>query len=208
MWWCVPHLLFDSTTQWYWSCFRLICTTVTHVAVVTGRNTCCFVTDVMMGSTPTVWFHHSMIFFLFQVDMYYCHTCSRGDGEEYMFVLWRMWWWVPHILSDSTTQWYSSCFRLICTTVTHVAVVTGRNRCCFVTDVMMRSTPTVWFQHSMIFFLFQVDMYYCHTCSRGDREEYMLFCDGCDDGFHTYCLISPLNDILLVSGWYVLLSHM
>ena len=38
-------------------------------------------------------------------------------------------------------------------------------------------------------------MYYCHTCSRGDGEEYMLLCDGCDDAFHTYCLIPPLNDI-------------
>ena len=163
MWWCVPHLLSDSTTQWYSSCFRLICTTVTHVAVVMGRNTCCCVTDVMIRSTHTVWFHHSMIFFLFQVDIYYCHTCSRGDGEEYM------------LLCDSVT---------------------------------MHSTPTVWFHHSMIFFLFQVDMYYCHTCSRGDGEEYMLLCDGCDDSFHTYCLIPPLNDILLVSGWYGLLSYM
>lgn len=41
----------------------------------------------------------------------------------------------------------------------------------------------------------QVDMYYCHTCGRGDGEEYMLLCDGCDDAFHTYCLIPPLSDI-------------
>ena len=38
-------------------------------------------------------------------------------------------------------------------------------------------------------------MYYCHTCGRGDGEEYMLLCDGCDDAFHTYCLIPPLSDI-------------
>ena len=48
--------------------------------------------------------------------------------------------------------------------------------------------------------LFQVDMYYCHTCSRGDGEEYVLLCDRCGDVFHTYCLIPPLNDIPLVSG--------
>ena len=23
-------------------------------------------------------------------------------------------------------------------------------------------------------------MYYCHTCSRGDGEEHMLLCDGCN----------------------------
>ncbi|XP_052282476.1 lysine-specific demethylase 5A-like isoform X2 [Dreissena polymorpha] len=40
-----------------------------------------------------------------------------------------------------------------------------------------------------------VDMYYCHTCGRGDGEEYMLLCDGCDDAFHTYCLIPPLSEI-------------
>lgn len=40
-----------------------------------------------------------------------------------------------------------------------------------------------------------VDLYYCHTCGRGDGEEYMLLCDGCDDAFHTYCLIPPLADI-------------
>ncbi|XP_060607947.1 lysine-specific demethylase 5A-like isoform X1 [Ruditapes philippinarum] len=40
-----------------------------------------------------------------------------------------------------------------------------------------------------------VDLYYCHTCGRGDGEEYMLLCDGCDDAFHTYCLIPPLSEI-------------
>ena len=208
MWWWVPHILSDSTTQWYSSCFRLICTTVIHVTMVTGRNTCCFVTDVMMGSTHTVWLHHSMIFFLVQVDMYYCHTCSRGDGEEYMLLCdgcddaFHTYCLIPPLNDILLVN------RLICTTVIHVAVVTGRNTCCCVMDVTMRSISTVWFHHVMIFFLFQVDMYYCHTCSRGDGEEYMLFCDGCDDGFHTYCLIPPLNDILLVSGWYVLLSYM
>ena len=47
----------------------------------------------------------------------------------------------------------------------------------------------------MLCFLRQVDLYYCHTCGRGDGEEYMLLCDGCDDAFHTYCLIPPLADI-------------
>jgi len=40
-----------------------------------------------------------------------------------------------------------------------------------------------------------VDLYICHTCGRGDGEEYMLLCDGCDDAYHTYCLIPPLMDI-------------
>lgn len=37
--------------------------------------------------------------------------------------------------------------------------------------------------------------YICHICNRGDAEEAMLLCDGCDDSYHTFCLIPPLNDI-------------
>ncbi|XP_041348681.1 lysine-specific demethylase 5A-like isoform X2 [Gigantopelta aegis] len=40
-----------------------------------------------------------------------------------------------------------------------------------------------------------VDQYLCHVCERGDGEEYMLLCDGCDDAFHTYCLQPPLTDV-------------
>ncbi|XP_067685038.1 lysine-specific demethylase 5A-like isoform X3 [Haliotis asinina] len=40
-----------------------------------------------------------------------------------------------------------------------------------------------------------VDKYLCHMCEGGDGEEYMLLCDGCDDAFHTYCLIPPLVDV-------------
>lgn len=37
--------------------------------------------------------------------------------------------------------------------------------------------------------------YICHICTRGDGEETMLLCDGCDDSYHTFCLIPPLPDI-------------
>lgn len=37
--------------------------------------------------------------------------------------------------------------------------------------------------------------YICHICTRGDGEENMLLCDGCDDSYHTFCLIPPLADI-------------
>lgn len=37
--------------------------------------------------------------------------------------------------------------------------------------------------------------YICHICKRGDGEEAMLLCDGCDDSYHTFCLIPPLADI-------------
>ncbi|XP_055922629.1 lysine-specific demethylase 5 [Eupeodes corollae] len=37
--------------------------------------------------------------------------------------------------------------------------------------------------------------YICHICNRGDSEENMLLCDGCDDSYHTFCLIPPLVSI-------------
>ncbi|KAK7866457.1 hypothetical protein R5R35_008978 [Gryllus longicercus] len=37
--------------------------------------------------------------------------------------------------------------------------------------------------------------YICHNCGRGDVEECMLLCDGCDDSYHTFCLLPPLPDI-------------
>ncbi|XP_054279560.1 lysine-specific demethylase 5A [Macrosteles quadrilineatus] len=37
--------------------------------------------------------------------------------------------------------------------------------------------------------------YVCHGCSRGDAEEFMLLCDGCDDSYHTFCLMPPLLEI-------------
>lgn len=37
--------------------------------------------------------------------------------------------------------------------------------------------------------------YICHICNRGDVEEAMLLCDGCDDSYHTFCLMPPLAEI-------------
>ena len=35
----------------------------------------------------------------------------------------------------------------------------------------------------------------CRICRRKGGDEYMLLCDGCDHGYHTYCLRPPLFDI-------------
>ncbi|XP_071492108.1 lysine-specific demethylase 5A-like [Diadema antillarum] len=40
-----------------------------------------------------------------------------------------------------------------------------------------------------------IEMYMCHTCGRGDAEDCLLLCDGCDDSFHTFCLIPPLPEV-------------
>lgn len=41
----------------------------------------------------------------------------------------------------------------------------------------------------------QLAKYICHNCGRGDIEESMLLCDGCDDSYHTFCLMPPLTEI-------------
>ena len=33
----------------------------------------------------------------------------------------------------------------------------------------------------------------CRICRRKGGDEYMLLCDGCDNGYHTYCLRPPLH---------------
>lgn len=35
----------------------------------------------------------------------------------------------------------------------------------------------------------------CVKCGGIDQEEFMLLCDKCDAGFHTFCLESPLEAI-------------
>ena len=42
---------------------------------------------------------------------------------------------------------------------------------------------------------FQIDYYMCNTCGKGDGDDHMLLCDGCDEAFHTYCLIPPLAEV-------------
>ena len=37
--------------------------------------------------------------------------------------------------------------------------------------------------------------YMCQNCGKGDAEEKMLLCDGCDDSYHTFCLMPPLSEI-------------
>jgi histone demethylase JARID1 len=44
-------------------------------------------------------------------------------------------------------------------------------------------------------FCFQLAKYMCQNCGKGDAEEQMLLCDGCDDSYHTFCLMPPLAEI-------------
>uniref|UniRef100_A0A673LR83 Lysine-specific demethylase 5A n=1 Tax=Sinocyclocheilus rhinocerous TaxID=307959 RepID=A0A673LR83_9TELE len=48
---------------------------------------------------------------------------------------------------------------------------------------------------SMKFVCHNIDLYMCMACGRGDEEDRLLLCDGCDDSYHTFCLIPPLQDV-------------
>ncbi|XP_068104060.1 lysine-specific demethylase 5C [Hyperolius riggenbachi] len=39
-----------------------------------------------------------------------------------------------------------------------------------------------------------VDSFVCRICSRGDDDEKLLLCDGCDDNYHIFCLLPPLPE--------------
>lgn len=43
---------------------------------------------------------------------------------------------------------------------------------------------------------------FCEICGRSDREDRILLCDGCDRGFHTYCLTPPLEEIPVEDEWF------
>lgn len=40
-----------------------------------------------------------------------------------------------------------------------------------------------------------MDLYVCLLCGSGNDEDRLLLCDGCDDSYHTFCLIPPLHDV-------------
>uniref|UniRef100_A0A665T0Y7 [histone H3]-trimethyl-L-lysine(4) demethylase n=1 Tax=Echeneis naucrates TaxID=173247 RepID=A0A665T0Y7_ECHNA len=44
-------------------------------------------------------------------------------------------------------------------------------------------------------FIPPVDLVVCLVCGSGEDEDRLLLCDGCDDSYHTFCLIPPLHDV-------------
>ncbi|KAJ0064882.1 hypothetical protein NL108_017028, partial [Boleophthalmus pectinirostris] len=40
-----------------------------------------------------------------------------------------------------------------------------------------------------------VDSFVCRMCGRGDDDEKLVLCDGCEDNYHTFCLLPPLTDL-------------
>uniref|UniRef100_A0A4W3IA77 [histone H3]-trimethyl-L-lysine(4) demethylase n=1 Tax=Callorhinchus milii TaxID=7868 RepID=A0A4W3IA77_CALMI len=50
-------------------------------------------------------------------------------------------------------------------------------------------------QNSVVHILSFVDLYVCLVCGQGNEEDRLLLCDGCDDSYHTFCLLPPLNDV-------------
>lgn len=40
-----------------------------------------------------------------------------------------------------------------------------------------------------------IESYHCKECTRGDMENELLICEGCDSCYHTFCLDPPLRSI-------------
>ncbi|XP_045395000.1 lysine-specific demethylase 5D isoform X2 [Lemur catta] len=40
-----------------------------------------------------------------------------------------------------------------------------------------------------------VESHFCRLCSRGDEDDKLLLCDGCDENYHIFCLLPPLPEI-------------
>lgn len=45
------------------------------------------------------------------------------------------------------------------------------------------------------------DPTFCEVCGRSDREDRLLLCDDCDDGYHLECLEPPLETVP-IADWY------
>uniref|UniRef100_A0A803SQ64 [histone H3]-trimethyl-L-lysine(4) demethylase n=1 Tax=Anolis carolinensis TaxID=28377 RepID=A0A803SQ64_ANOCA len=48
---------------------------------------------------------------------------------------------------------------------------------------------------TFFFSFFQIESYVCRICARGDEDDKLLLCDGCDDNYHIFCLLPPLPEI-------------
>ncbi|XP_037374226.1 lysine-specific demethylase 5D-like isoform X2 [Talpa occidentalis] len=40
-----------------------------------------------------------------------------------------------------------------------------------------------------------IDSYVCRICYRGDEDDRLLLCNGCDDNYHIFCLLPPLPEV-------------
>uniref|UniRef100_A0A8D3DF56 [histone H3]-trimethyl-L-lysine(4) demethylase n=1 Tax=Scophthalmus maximus TaxID=52904 RepID=A0A8D3DF56_SCOMX len=67
---------------------------------------------------------------------------------------------------------------------------------CFYSWVLCELHPYYYaFFSKQCFSTISIDLYLCLVCGRGDEEDRLLLCDGCDDSYHTFCLIPPLQDV-------------
>jgi len=60
---------------------------------------------------------------------------------------------------------------------------------------IQKKVCTAFFYVNVWVFSLQVEQYICLVCGGGGDEDRLLLCDGCDDSYHTFCLIPPLHDV-------------
>lgn len=51
-----------------------------------------------------------------------------------------------------------------------------------------------WNKCFLLLTFLKEDSFVCRMCGRGDDDEKLMLCDGCDDNYHTFCLLPPLAD--------------
>uniref|UniRef100_A0A673GAZ9 [histone H3]-trimethyl-L-lysine(4) demethylase n=1 Tax=Sinocyclocheilus rhinocerous TaxID=307959 RepID=A0A673GAZ9_9TELE len=96
-----------------------------------------------------------------------------------------------HLFHSGTNLLVSLTYRLNASDqyITHFDALMNRK---FKRAAFMRNTN---FTLTVNFDQFNVDLYVCLMCGTGNDEDRLLLCDGCDDSYHTFCLIPPLSDV-------------
>ncbi|XP_014816476.1 PREDICTED: uncharacterized protein LOC106899245, partial [Calidris pugnax] len=132
------------------------------------------------------------------VDSYVCRICSRGDEDDKLLLCdgcddnYHIFCLLPPLPEIPKGVW--RCPKCVMAKPSSVGLGTlhvtsmephSPEPCTKMTMRLRRSHSNSQF----------VDSYVCRICSRGDEDDKLLLCDGCDDNYHIFCLLPPLPEI-------------
>lgn len=99
------------------------------------------------------------------VQLILTHLWSPLSRASCISIFWVCWWILVQDYSNNTTEQGDSKFK------------DGWNPLQGKVPLLLRSN---------IEYIF---LKFCQICRKGDNEELLLLCDGCDRGYHTYCCV-------------------